>query len=102
MSFETAHNIYSILKRAGLNPKLKQKDKKPYVEVLVGEKKEADDIKKLWGNKVSIQKKRTATGTTFYVVRINPSSKTTKKSAAKATKKTAKSKTTKTKRRKRR
>ena len=100
MSFETAHNIYSILKRAGLNPKLKQKDKKPYVEVLVGEKKEADDIKKLWGNKVSIQKKRTATGTTFYVVRINPSSKTTKKSA-KATKKRTKSKT-KTKRRNRR
>jgi len=98
MSFETAHNIYSILERAGLNPKLRQKDKKPYVEVLVGEKKEADDIKKLWGNKVSIQKKRTATGTTFYVVRINPSSKTTKKSA-KATKKRTK---TKPKRRKRR
>jgi len=94
-TFNTAYNIYDLLKRVGFNPKLKRVKNQTqyYVEVVAIDKKEVEGIKRFWGNMVSVssERKRTAVGDTFYLVRIKP--KTKKSSSKKNVKRTSRSKT---------
>lgn len=92
-AFDTAYNISKIIKSWGFNPRIKKCRSSYHVEFVVYESKVEQTraaLKKLWGNKASVVKKR-GLHTTYYLGKIRVGFKsevkksTTKKRSTKKT-----------------